>query len=330
MTPSRFMALVAALVLAIPLVADAQPSGKVFRIGLLDSGPPNPAAGTVWQWEAFREGLHAFGYVEGRSVVVDSRWADDKYERLPGLAAELVRIGVDVIVVRTTPAALAARSVTPTLPIVILFAHDPVGTGLIKSLARPGGNITGLTTLAPDLSAKRVQLLKEVVPRLSRVDVLWNSVNPANAASWRETQEVARSLGLQLQSRSVEGPKDFAGVFGMMARERPDALLIIVDALIDSHAKQIADLALQQRLPAMASARPLVEAGCLVGYAPNIREMARRGAYYVDKILRGAKPADLPFEQPTNFELVINMRTAKTLGITVPQSLLLRADRLIE
>jgi putative ABC transport system substrate-binding protein len=328
--PIRSIALVAVLLLAAPLVAGAQPAGKVHRIGLLDSGPPSPAAGTASQWEAFREGLRAFGYVEGRSLTIHSRWADEKYERLPSLAAELVRLDVDVIVVRTTPAALAARGVSQAVPIVILVANDPVGAGLVASLARPGGNITGLTTLSPDLSAKRVQLLKEVIPRLSRLAVLWNAANPANAAAWRETQEAARTLGVELQSRPVAGARDFEGVFGMMARERPDALLIVVDALIGGHANQIADFAVHQRLPTMAGARASVEAGCLIGYAPNTREMARRGAYYVNKILKGAKPADLPVEQPTKFELVINMKTAKALGLTVPQSLLLRADHVIE
>ena len=324
------MALVAVLLLAAPLVAGAQPAGKVYRIGLLESGSPNPATETASQWGAFREGLRALGYVEGRSLAIDSRWADEQYARLPGLAAELVRLNVDVIVVRTTPAALAARSVAETVPIVILLANDPIGTGLVASLARPGGNITGLTTLSPELSAKRLQLLKEVLPRLSRVAVLWNAANPSNAAAWRETQEAARRLGVQLQPRQVEGTKDFEGVFRMMARERPDALFVIGDALIVGHAKQIMDFAVQQRLPVMTNSRATVESGGLIGYGPNVREMARRGAYYVDKILKGAKPADLPVEQPMKFELMINLKTAKALGLAVPRSLLLQADHVLE
>ena len=318
------------LLLAAPLVAGTQPAGKVYRIGLLESGSPSPAAETANQWGAFREGLRAFGYVEGKSVVIDSRWADEKYERLPGLASELVRLNVDVVVVTTTPAALAARSVSQTVPIVILLANDPVGAGLVKSLGRPGGNITGLTTLSPDLSAKRLQLLKEAIPRLSRVAVLWNSGNPANAAVWRETQEAARTLGVELQSRPVEGARDFGGVFATMARERPDALLVVGDALIAGHANQIADFAVQHRLPAMSNSRAIVEVGGLIGYGPNIREMARRGAYYVDKILKGTKPADLPIEQPTKFELVINLRTSKAIGLMIPPSLLQRADQIID
>ena len=320
-----FLGLVAA-----PAVAEAQAAAKIHRIGLLESAPPNPAADTFGQWGAFREGLRALGYVEGRSLAIESRWADDKYERLPTLAAELVRLNIEVFVVRTTPAALAARSVTQTIPIVILSAIDPVRAGLVVSLARPGGNITGLTTLAPDLSAKRVQLLKEMMPRLSRLAVLWNSANPANAAAWRETQEAARTLGVQLQSRQVEDAKDFERAFELIARERPDALLIVEDALIVGHTKQIADFAVRERLATMLGNPAILEGGGLIGYGPNVREMARRGAYYVDKILKGAKPADLPVEQPTKFELAINLNTAKALSLTIPPSLLLRADRVIE
>ena len=296
-----FLGLVAA-----PAAAEAQAAAKIHRIGLLESAPPSPAADTFGQWGAFREGLRTLGYVEGRSLAIESRWADDKYERLPNLAAELVRLNIEVFVVRTTPAALAARSVTQTIPIVILSAIDPVGAGLVVSLARPGGNITGLTTMAPDLSAKRVQLLKEMMPRLSRLAVLWNSANSANAAAWRETREAARTLGVQLQSRQVEDAKDFERAFELIARERPDALLIVEDALTVGHAKQIKDFAIRERLATMLGNPALLEGGGLIGYGPDVREMARRGAYYVDKILKGAKPADLPVEQPTKFELVIN------------------------
>jgi putative ABC transport system substrate-binding protein len=313
-----------------PAAAEAQGPAKTRRIGLLESGRQGPAADPFGQWGAFREGLRTLGYDEGRNLSIESRWADDKYERLPDLAAELVRLSVEVIVVRTTPAALAARSVTQTIPIVILSAIDPVGAGLVASLARPGGNITGLTTLAPDLSAKRLQLLKEMMPRLSRVAVLWNSANPANAAGWRETQGAARTLGVQVQSRQVEGVKDFERAFGLIARERPDALLIVGDALMVDHAKQIADFVIRERLPTMVGNPTGLENGGLIGYGPDVREMARRGAYYVDKILKGAKPADLPVEQPTKFELAINVKTAKALGLTIPPSLLLRADRVIE
>jgi len=325
-----FVAMVGSSLLAIPCIARAQVSAKIHRIGLLESGP-SPAADPFGQWGAFREGLRTLGYVEGKSLAIESRWADDKYERLPDLAVELVGLNVEVIVLRTTPAAVAARRVAPTLPIVILSAIDPVGAGLVASLAKPGGTITGLTTLAPDLSAKRVQLLKEVLPRLSRLAVLWNSANPANTAGWRQTEEAARTLGVQLQSRQVEGAKDFERAFGLIAKDRPDALLIVEDALMVGHTKQIADFAIRERLPTMAgSGASVLVNGGLIGYGPNLREMARRGAYYVDKILKGAKPADLPVEQPTKFELVINLKTAKALGLTIPQTLLLRADQVIE
>jgi putative ABC transport system substrate-binding protein len=325
-----FVAMVGSSLLAIPCIARAQASAKIHRIGLLESGP-SPAADPFGQWGAFREGLRTLGYVEGKSLAIESRWADDKYERLPDLAVELVGLNVEVIVLRTTPAAVAARRVAPTLPIVILSAIDPVGAGLVASLAKPGGTITGLTTLAPDLSAKRVQLLKEVLPRLSRLAVLWNSANPANTAGWRQTEEAARTLGVQLQSRQVEGAKDFERAFGLIAKDRPDALLIVEDALMVGHTKQIADFAIRERLPTMAgSGASVLVNGGLIGYGPNLREMARRGAYYVDKILKGAKPADLPVEQPAKFELVINLKTAKALGLTIPQTLLLRADQVIE
>ena len=320
-----FLGLVAA-----PAATEAQAAAKIHRIGLLESAPPSPAADPFGQWAAFREGLRTLGYVEGRSLAIESRWADDKYERLPNLAAQLVRLNIEVFVVRTTPAALAARSVTQTIPIVILSAIDPVRAGLVASLARPAGNITGLTTQAPDLSAKRVQLVKEMMPRLSRLAVLWNSANPANAAVWRETQEAARTLGVQLQSRQVEDAKDFERAFELIARERPDALLIVGDALMVGHTKQIADFVTRERLATMIGNPAVLEGGGLIGYGPNVREMARRGAYYVDKILKGAKPADLPVEQPTKFELAINLKTAKALGLTIPPSVLLRADQVIE
>jgi len=325
-----FVAMVGGSLLAIPCIARAQVPAKIHRIGLLESGP-GPASDPFGQWGAFREGLRTLGYVEGKSLAIESRWADDKYERLPDLAVELVGLNVEVIVLRTTPAAVAARRVAPTLPIVILSAIDPVGAGLVASLAKPGGTITGLTTLAPDLSAKRVQLLKEVLPRLSRLAVLWNSANPANTAGWRQTEEAARTLGVQLQSRQVEGAKDFERAFGLIAKDRPDALLIVEDALMVGHTKQIADFAIRERLPTMAgSGASVLVTGGLIGYGPNLREMARRGAYYVDKILKGAKPSDLPVEQPTKFELVINLQTAKALGLTIPQALLGRADQVIE
>jgi putative tryptophan/tyrosine transport system substrate-binding protein len=242
----------------------------------------------------------------------------------------MVRLKADLIITITTPAALAAKNATTTIPIVIPTAIDPVGTGLIASLARPGGNITGGAILTGEMAAKRLELLKEVVPSLSWTAVLWNSANPANALAWRDTQGAARALGVTLQSHEVQGPKDFEVAFARMAEERPDALFVLDDALTIPYRKEIADFAIQKRLPSVFAAKDRVEAGGLMSYGPRYSEMMRRAASLVDKILQGAQPTNLPMEQPTTFELVINLKTAKAIGLTVPPPLLARADEVIE
>jgi putative tryptophan/tyrosine transport system substrate-binding protein len=276
--------------------------------------------------EAFRE----LGYVEGQNIVVEARFAEGKAERFQEFAEEMVRLKVDIIIVFTTPAALAAKKATTTIPIVFPTAIDPVGTGVVTSLRHPGGNVTGGALLYAELCAKRLQLLKEVVPGLSRSAVVWNAANPANALAWRETQDAARTLGVALQSHEVKGPKDIEGAFAIMVKERPDAILVLEDLLIGQYKKEIADFAMQQRLPSMFGAREEVDAGGLMSYGVSISEILRFTVTYVDKILKGAKPGDLPVEQATKFELVINLKTAGALGLTIPPTLLALADDVIE
>jgi ABC-type uncharacterized transport system substrate-binding protein len=306
-----------------PLVVGAQPAAKIWRIGLI--------AVTRLEIEEVLFGrLAELGYVEGRNLITERRYSEGRAERFPEFAAELVRLKVDMIIVTTTPAALAVKSTTKIVPVVFPTAIDPVAAGVVVSLARPGGNITGLTILAPELVGKRLQLLKEAVPHLSRVAMLWNAANPANARPWREAQDAARALGVTLQSQEVRGPTDFERVFAAMARDRPDALLFQGDGLTIQHGKQIVDFVTQRRIPSIFDQTQLTTAGGLMGYGPHHGDQWRRGAELVDKILKGAKPADLPIEQPTKFELVINMKTAKALGLTIPQTILLQADQVIE
>jgi ABC-type uncharacterized transport system substrate-binding protein len=310
--------------LAAPLAAEAQQASKVWRIGYID------VSDDVKRYEAISQRLRELGYLEGRNLITERRYSEGQAERFPEFAAELIRLRVDLIIVITTPAALAVKRATKTIPIVFPTAIDPVGAGVISSLAQPGGNITGLTTQSPDLVAKRLQLLKEVIPHLSRVAVLWNASNPANAGPWREAQEAARALGVALLSEEVRGPADFERVFAVMARERPDALLFIRDGLTLQHGGQIVDFVTRRAMPSMLEGSELVAAGGLMSYEANLADLLRRGAILVDKILKGAKPRDLPFERPTTFELVINLKTAKALGLTIPPSLLQRADQVIE
>ena len=317
----RFLALVAGGLLAWPLVAEAQPAGNVWRIGLV-------SVAYLRDEDIFFQRLRELGYVEGQNLVVERRYSEGKVERFPEFAAELVRLKTDIIIVTTTPAALAIKSATKTVPVVFPTAIDPVGTGVVPSLARPAGNITGSTTQAPEIVAKRLQLLKEAIPHLSRVAVVWNAANPANASQWREVQGVARALGLTLQSREVRGPRDFERVFATMARERPDALLFLVDGLTIQHGGEIVDFVTKHRIPSMLDRA--YKAGGLMSYGADEAELWRRAALLVDRILKGAKPADLPIEQPTKFELVINLKTARVLGLTIPPSLLQRADEVIQ
>jgi putative ABC transport system substrate-binding protein len=314
----------AVALLAAPLAAESQPAGKVYRIGILVPGSTSP------QIHAFREGLRDLGYVEGQNLAIEYRSAEDRLERLAGLAAELVTLKVDIIYANVTPAAQAAKNATQAIPIVFGASSDPVDYGLVASLARPGGNITGLSNTGADLSGKRLELLKEGVPGISRIAVLWNSANPIMARQLRETEVAAQVLGAQLQVVDVRGPDDFARAFRAVAMGRPGALVVLADFLTMNHRGRIAEFATKNRLPAISEFREFAAAGCLMAYGPSAPDLGRRAAVLVDKILKGAQPGDLPIEQPTKFELVINLKTAKALGLTIPPSLLLRADQIIE
>jgi putative ABC transport system substrate-binding protein len=314
--------------LAAPLGAAGQPIDKVKRIGHL--GGASPAAIAPWL-ETFRRALEELGWRDGQNIAMENRSVEGRFERLPEAAAELVRLPVDVIVAGTTPAAQAARQATTTIPIVMTVVSDPVGSGLVASLARPGGNVTGLTLLAgPEIVGKYLELLKAAVPALSRLAVLWNPAQTAHPPLIRQAETAARSIGCQLRLVAARSPAEFDGVFVTMGQERADALLVLADPMFFQQRARLADLAEKNRLPAMYGLREHVEAGGLMTYAASIRDLYRRAALYVDKILKGAKPADLPIEQPTKFELVINLKTAKALGLTIPPSLLARADQVIE
>ncbi len=319
----RFIELIAGGLLAAPLAASAQQAGKVYRIGILGTFE-NPRA-----WEAFLQGLHELGWAEGKNIVTERRFSGEKQERLRDLAAKLARLNVDVIVTATTPATLAAKNATTTIPIVML-AGDPVGAGLVGSLARPGGNITGLSLLNPATGGKRVELLKEILPGATRLGVLGNPTNPWTALMVKEIEVAARTLGMQLQRLEVERPTDFEAAFGAAIRGRAAALLVLEDGLNFAYMATIVGLAAKNRLPAAYGYREYVDAGGLMSYGVNVPDLYRRAATYVDKILKGAKPADLPVEQPTKYELAINLKTAKALGLTIPPSLLLRADEVID
>jgi len=329
---SRLLAVLGlALTLAIvtaPLVADAQQAGKMPLIGWLAFGSSPQGAE---YFNAFRQGLRDHGWLEGQNIVIVSRVAEGRAERFPALAAELVRLRVDVIVTSSgEPAIRAAKGATATIPIVMAISADPVGTGLVTSLARPGGNVTGLSILAPQVAGKRLELLKEAVPRASHVAVLWNAGYPGKALELGEMESAARVLGVRILSVEVREPNDFPGAFSTITRASPDALITLSDPLTSSERTVIVDFAARSRLPMMSEVRRFADAGGLMTYGPSTVDMVRRAATYVDKILKGAQPADLPVEQPTKFELTINLRTAKTLGLTIPRSLLLRADQVIE
>jgi putative ABC transport system substrate-binding protein len=314
--------------LAAPLAAEAQQAGKVYRVGYLTAGSvtANPRV-----LEAFRQGLRDLGWVEGQNIVIEYRSAEGRFDRLPDLAAELVRLKVDVIVAAPTPAALAAKNATGTVPIVGVSLTEPVGLGLIGSLARPGGNVTGVSySVGTDIFGKDLELLKEVVPKVRRVAVLSNPDGPAQPLTISNIKGAARSLGLQLLLLEARAPGDFDGAFAAMARERVGALFVVTDPMFIPHRTRLTDLAAKNRLPSIFTQRADVEAGGLMSYGPNFADMYRRAATYVDKILRGAKPADLPVEQPTKFELVINLKTANALGLTIPRSVLARADEVIQ
>jgi putative ABC transport system substrate-binding protein len=300
----------------------------VPRIGLLWFG--SPAVGPAPHLEAFRQTLRELGYVEGQNVAIESRAAVRRLDLLPDLAANLVLLPVDVVVAASDAAITAVKHATGTIPIVMVASADPVGSGLIASLARPGGNLTGLSALAPELSGKRLQLLRETLPGVLRVAVLVNPADPAKALRWRELQRAAGALGVQLQQLEVRGPDDFEHAFALMTRERAEGLMVLGDPLTVNYRPQIVDLAAKHRLAAMYDRREFVDAGGLMAYGPSIRAMYRRVAVYVDKILEGAKPGDLPVEQPAQFELIINLKAAKELGLTMPPALLFQAVEVIQ
>lgn len=310
---------ICAVFLALSFPLRAQQTKKVPRIGIL---PPGPISERVHLWEAFRQGLRELGYVEGQNITLVFPSGEVKPERLPHLAAELVNLKVDVIVAAATVAVQAAKEATKTIPIVMPIAADPVGTGLVASLARPGGNVTGLTTIASDLSGKRLELLKEVVPRLSRVAVLSNPTSANVPPQMRETEVTARALAVQLQRLEVRGPDDFDRVFQAATKERAGALITLDDAFVFTQRTRIVKLAAKNRLPAIYGFREFVDAGGLMSYAANLSDMYRRAATYVDKILKGAKPADLPVEQPMKFEFIINLKAAKHIALTIPPNVL--------
>ena len=322
-----FMSSVASATLAVALGAGAQQSGKVWRIGYLAAGP-QPLDGAPPT--ALREALRALGYVEGRNVTYVGRWAEARSERLPTLAAELVGLKVDLIVTFGGKTALAVKQATSTTPIVFVGAPDPVGVGLVASLARPGGNVTGFADNATALSAKRLQILKETVPTASRIAVLWNAQDQAMTLRYREIDRAAHVLGVSVHPLGVREPDDFEGAFAAMDRDRPDALFMVTDALTNLNRKRVLEFADAHRIPAMYEFASLVREGGLISYGPSYDDMFQSAAVYVDKILRGTKPTELPVEQPTRYYLVVNTKAAKTLGLTIPQSLLLRADEVIE
>ena len=322
------LALMAGL-LAVPLASLAQQPTKIPRIGFLHPASAESIGGVHLQ--AFRDGLHDLGYVEGKNLQLEIRWGEGKLERLPVLAAELVQLKVDVILAATSPSVVAARQATQTIPIVMPVSSDPVGDGLVASLAHPGGNITGLSIMSAEVGEKRIQLLKEMFPKASHaMAVMWNPNYVGMRARFEQAKVAAPAVGLTVRSVEVRDARELDAAFEAISREHPEVLLLLADPFTNSQRARIAEFAAEQRLPAIYESSDFVDAGGLISYGPNIRDQYRRAATYVDKILRGAKPADLPIEQPTKFELVINMRSAKALGIKVPDSILLRADRVIE
>jgi putative ABC transport system substrate-binding protein len=318
------LAAVTLLLLAAPLAVEAQQAGRIPRVGILRTGAPDLII------DAFRRGLGEFGWVEGRNISLEYRFAGEQLGQLPNLAADLVRVKVDVIFAPTFPAALAARNATQSIPVVAAGHADFVQAGLVTTLARPGGNVTGITTSGVELGPKRLELLRESIPGLVRLAILRHPANPVAAFAWKTTEPAAESLGLRIQLLDVRCPDDFDAAFRAATAARAEALLVLPDPMIIGNLNRIADFATKYKLPAIFEQREFVEAGGLMSYGANSPAIYRRAAYFVDKILKGAKPADLPVEQPTKFELVINATSAKALGLTIPPSLLLRADQIID
>jgi putative tryptophan/tyrosine transport system substrate-binding protein len=316
-----------AVLFAGPLAAEAQQAGKVYRIGFLGN---STAALEVNLVGPFREGLRDLGYVEGRNILIEYRWAEGKYDRFPALIGELIVLKVEVIVTAGTPASLAVKKATSLIPLVMVAVGDPVATGLVASLGRPGGNITGLTSMSQDLEGKRLELLREVIPKISHIAVLWNAASPVQVIEERETRAAAQVLGMKVLSLGVRTREEIEDALAAIVRKRPGALLVLADRLFLHHRTRIMDFAVQYRLPGVHAYRELVEAGGLMSFGPSYAGMHRRAAYFVDRILKGAKPADLPVERPATFELVVNLKAAKALGLTIPPSLLGRADEVIQ
>ena len=315
----------ATLILATTHLAEAQQPTKVFRIGYLGGNSPNLRS------ERFRQGLRELGYVEGKNIVIEWRHHGGKLDRLPALADELVRLKVDIIMTVGAPAARAAKGATVTIPVVMMQVGDPVGSGFVASLARPGGNITGLSSLAPELGGKRLELLKEIVPRLTRVAVFGTSTSPDTAQSLSEVDLAAKAFGVKLQYLDVLSPKDFETAFQAASKGRADAMLWqVAGGVANAHRTQILELAVKSRLPAIYHNSLYVDAGGLMTYSASITDLDRRAATYIDKILKGTKPADIPVEQPKKFELVINLKAAKQIGLTIPPNVLARADKVIK
>jgi putative tryptophan/tyrosine transport system substrate-binding protein len=326
----EFMAGVGAVACARPPASFAQQAAKIARIGFLVSGSvhSSPARRTR---EAVRQGLRDFGYVEGQNITIEYRSADGNFDRLPELAAELIRLDVEVIIATPSPAAVAAKNATAAIPIVMINVGDPVGLGLVASLGHPGANVTGLSFgVGMDTFGKALELLKDAVPDLHRVAILWNPTNPAHALALEALKVAAQKVGAELELVSARARDEFQSAFATVANARARALMVVSDAMFSIHAEPLAELALKYKLPSMHGLREEVEAGGLMSYGPNSADHWRRAATFVDKILKGARPADLPVQQPTNFELVINLRTARALGLTIPPTLLARADEVIE
>jgi len=322
----RALVIVISLLVA-PLIVDAQPPGKVARVGLLSAGSERQNEPYL---DAFRDGLRELGFVDGRNVAIDARWADGKYDRLPRLAADLVQLKVDAILAWNAPAVAAMSKATSDIPIVMTVLVDPVAAGLVQSLARPGKNLTGLSMISPELVGKQVELLKEVLPRMSRLAVLGNPANPGNAPQVQEAVAAAQRLGLRVQVLEARAPSEIDATFTAMGRERTDAMLVLVDAMLGGQSERIGALATKFHLPSITGIRIHAEAGALLAYGANRLDIHRRAGQYVGNILKGARAAEMPIEQPKTFELIVNLKTARALGVTIPPSLLLRADRVIE
>jgi len=324
MNRNIFSVALCVLLLALSVPAEAQQTKKISHIGFLATNNLKNNLG------ALRQGLRELGYVEGKNFTIEYRSADGKFDQLPALAAELVRLKVDVIVTQGTPAAVAAQNAIKTIPIIISGGTDPVATGLVPSLARPGGNITGVTIMNEELVGKRLELLKETSAKVSRLGVLWNSANLSGVVQFKQTQSAAQELGLPLQSLDVQTVSDLQGAFDAVTKSGVNGLVLLATVPITTHLKLVADLAVKNRLPSIYERSDFVEAGGLMSYGPNVSDMPHRAAKYVDKVLKGANPGDLPIERPTKFELMINLKTANQIGVTIPQSVIYQADKVIK